>query len=73
MSDHEVNIKILLDVLLREGAIANRKERNKILAEMTDEVSDLVLADNRIRRSRSRSTACAARRATTSSSTSSRT
>ena len=47
MSDHEVNIKILLDVLLREGAIANRKERNKILAEMTDEVSELVLADNR--------------------------
>ena len=46
MSDHEVNIKILLDVLLREGAIANRKERNRILAEMTDEVSDLVLADN---------------------------
>ena len=46
MSDHEVNIKILLDVLLREGAIANRKERNKILAEMTDEVSELVLADN---------------------------
>jgi glutamate dehydrogenase len=47
MSDHEVNIKVLTDVLLREGAIANRKERNKILAEMTDQVSELVLADNR--------------------------
>jgi glutamate dehydrogenase len=46
MSDHEVNIKILLDVLLREGRIRSRQERNAILREMTDEVSDLVLADN---------------------------
>jgi glutamate dehydrogenase len=46
MSDHEVNIKILLDVLLRDGQIGNRADRNRILAEMTDEVSELVLADN---------------------------
>jgi glutamate dehydrogenase len=46
MSDHEVNIKILLDVLLREGRIKSRQERNAILREMTDEVSELVLADN---------------------------
>jgi glutamate dehydrogenase len=46
MSDHEVNIKILLDLLLRTRVIANRDERNRILREMTDEVSNLVLADN---------------------------
>ena len=46
MSDHEVNIKILLDLLVRRGIIPNRAERNRILAAMTDEVSTLVLADN---------------------------
>ena len=46
MSDHEVNIKILLDVLLRDGLLESRKERNEILREMTDEVSELVLLDN---------------------------
>jgi glutamate dehydrogenase len=46
MSDHEVNLKIFLDVLLREGVLKSRKERNQILREMTDEVSDLVLLDN---------------------------
>jgi glutamate dehydrogenase len=46
MSDHEVNLKILLDVLLREGLITSRADRNRILREMTDQVSDLVLADN---------------------------
>lgn len=46
MSDHEVNIKILLDLLVRQGVIKSRADRNQILAEMTDEVSELVLADN---------------------------
>ena len=46
MSDHEVNIKILLDLLVRQGVIADRATRNAIIAEMTDEVSELVLADN---------------------------
>ncbi len=46
MSDHEVNIKILLDLLVRRGIIPGRADRNRILAEMTDEVSALVLADN---------------------------
>ncbi len=46
MSDHEVNIKILLDLLVRDGLVKSRAERNHILAEMTDEVSSLVLADN---------------------------
>ena len=46
MSDHEVNIKILLDLLVRNGVIKDRAARNAIIAEMTDNVSDLVLADN---------------------------
>ncbi|MGE3841178.1 MAG: NAD-glutamate dehydrogenase domain-containing protein [Vicinamibacterales bacterium] len=46
MSDHEVNIKILLDQLVRSGTIGSRDERNRLLADMTDDVSDLVLADN---------------------------
>jgi glutamate dehydrogenase len=45
-SDHEVNIKILLDVLVKKGVV-RRDERNRILAEMTEEVAALVLADNR--------------------------
>ncbi len=47
MSDHEVNIKILLDILVREKVIAGRDERNAVLEEMTDNVSELVLDDNR--------------------------
>ena len=45
-SDHEVNIKILLDQLVKRGLIQGRDERNRILAEMTDDVARLVLADN---------------------------
>jgi glutamate dehydrogenase len=45
-SDHEVNIKILLDPLVKKGIIKGRGERNRILAEMTEEVAALVLADN---------------------------
>ncbi|TWP51314.1 NAD-glutamate dehydrogenase [Lentzea tibetensis] len=44
-SDHEVNIKILLDQLVREGKL-DQQQRNEVLAEMTDEVGELVLADN---------------------------
>jgi glutamate dehydrogenase len=47
MSDHEVNIKILLDMLVRQGVIKDRAERNVIIEQMTDEVSELVLADNK--------------------------
>jgi glutamate dehydrogenase len=46
MSDHEVNIKILLNLLLRNRVLADVAERNRLLASMTDEVSELVLADN---------------------------
>jgi len=45
-SDHEVNIKIFLDMLLKKGLLRGRDERNRILAEMTDDVAALVLADN---------------------------
>ncbi|MBE0622422.1 MAG: NAD-glutamate dehydrogenase [Burkholderiales bacterium] len=44
-SDHEVNIKILLDAAVREGELT-LKQRNRQLAELTDEVAALVLRDN---------------------------
>ena len=44
-SDHEVNIKILLNGLVTDGDMTV-KQRNKILAEMTDEVGALVLRNN---------------------------
>src|SRR6185436_17137742 len=44
-SDHEVNIKVLLNVVARAGALA-LPERDKLLAGMTDEVAALVLRDN---------------------------
>ncbi len=44
-SDHEVNIKILLDAEMQAGKLGS-KQRNKLLADMTDEVADLVLIDN---------------------------
>jgi len=46
-SDNEVNIKIPLNREMREGKLA-LDTRNKLLAKMTDEVSDLVLEDNRL-------------------------
>lgn len=45
MSDHEVNIKLLLQPLVAQGKMTLEK-RNDILEEMTDEVSKLVLKDN---------------------------
>ncbi len=44
-SDHEVNIKILLDQLVINGELAE-EQRNELLVSMTDEVGELVLADN---------------------------
>ncbi|HUI99970.1 MAG TPA: NAD-glutamate dehydrogenase, partial [Usitatibacter sp.] len=44
-SDHEVNIKILLGIAQSEGALAV-KDRDALLATMTDDVARLVLADN---------------------------
>ena len=44
-SDHEVNIKILLDREVRDGELT-RAGRNALLPEMTDEVGALVLRHN---------------------------
>ena len=44
-SDHEVNIKILLGLVVADGEMTT-KQRNTLLAEMTDEVGLLVLSDN---------------------------
>src|SRR5690606_22714419 len=44
-SDHEVNIKILLNDIVRNGDLT-LKQRNLLLAEMTDEVAQLVLDNN---------------------------
>ncbi|MGB0663975.1 MAG: NAD-glutamate dehydrogenase [Pontibacterium sp.] len=44
-SDHEVNIKILLNSVVEQGDLTV-KQRNQILEDMTDEVSDLVLTNN---------------------------
>jgi len=44
-SDHEVNIKILLGSVVEAGDLT-LKQRNDVLASMTDEVGLLVLSDN---------------------------
>lgn len=44
-SDHEVNIKILLNDAVAEGDLTV-KQRNELLVKMTDEVGLLVLRDN---------------------------
>lgn len=44
-SDHEVNIKILLDAVMHNTKMSI-KERNALLARMTDDVAKLVLRDN---------------------------
>jgi glutamate dehydrogenase len=44
-SDHEVNIKILLNGAVRDGELT-RSDRDRLLQEMTDEVADLVLRHN---------------------------
>jgi glutamate dehydrogenase len=44
-SDHEVNLKILLDSLVRTGKLAT-DERNSFLASLTEDIAQLVLADN---------------------------
>ncbi|KWX03473.1 NAD-glutamate dehydrogenase [Carbonactinospora thermoautotrophica] len=44
-SDREVNIKILLNSVVANGDLTV-KQRNELLAQMTDEVAELVLRDN---------------------------
>ncbi len=45
MSDHEVNIKILLGQAIAAGTLG-QQEREPLLAQMTDDVAALVLRDN---------------------------
>lgn len=45
MSDHEVNLKILLGRVVRDGGLT-REGRNQLLRSMTDDVSHLVLRNN---------------------------
>lgn len=44
-SDHEVNVKILLNEIVTNGDMTI-KQRNELLAAMTDDVGNLVLRDN---------------------------
>lgn len=44
-SDHEVNLKILLGAVESAGELT-RKQRDRLLVEMTDDVAALVLRDN---------------------------
>ncbi len=44
-SDHEVNIKILLDETVRDGEMTD-EQRDRLFLDMTDEVGELVLHDN---------------------------
>ncbi|MFC8529424.1 NAD-glutamate dehydrogenase [Nocardia sp. NPDC057227] len=44
-SDHEVNIKVLLDAAVSAGELA-AADRDPLLASMTDEVAELVLRNN---------------------------
>ncbi len=46
-SDNEVNIKIALAAAARSGKLSEER-RNAILRDMTDEVAELVLEDNRL-------------------------
>jgi glutamate dehydrogenase len=45
LSDHEVNLKILLSPAVRTGSMTAEK-RNQLLEQLTDEVARLVLKDN---------------------------
>ncbi|MEO5367191.1 MAG: NAD-glutamate dehydrogenase [Magnetococcus sp. WYHC-3] len=46
LSDHEVNLKILFDLLVRQGELPSMAERNRRLAGLTEQVARKVLADN---------------------------
>ena len=61
-SDNEVNIKILLNGLVQSGDLTV-KQRNQLLYDMTDEVSEIVLKDCvTTKRTRYQSRQCVARR-----------
>ncbi|TVQ91889.1 MAG: hypothetical protein EA397_08290 [Deltaproteobacteria bacterium] len=45
MSDHEVNLKILLASIVEKGGLT-QEQRNELLSSLTDEVAQLVLENN---------------------------
>ena len=45
-SDREVNIKILVGAAEQAGIASHRKQRDKLLADMTDDVAKFVLRNN---------------------------
>lgn len=45
-SDHEVNIKVLLNQIQASGQL-DEQQRNQLLADMTEDVAELVLKNNR--------------------------
>ncbi len=47
MSDHEVNLKILLEQLLRTGQITDFSQRNQWIEKLEDRMIELVLENNR--------------------------
>jgi len=47
LSDHEVNLKILMTQLSAEGLIARAEDRDGLLAQLTEEVCAAVIAHNR--------------------------
>ena len=47
MSDYEVNLKILLEKIQKLNKFPSGIDRNRLLADATDEVSELVLTNNR--------------------------
>ncbi|MPZ12681.1 MAG: hypothetical protein GEU89_21115, partial [Kiloniellaceae bacterium] len=55
-SDHEVNIKILLDSVVRDGELGEA-QRSQLLVDMTDEVAELTSTRTVPRRWRARSRA----------------
>ena len=47
MSDHEVNLKILLKQLLQQGLIASQAAKEQLLEDLSQEMVELCLEDNR--------------------------
>ena len=45
-SDHEVNLKILMQVLMSTGQVQSLEQRDELLSSMTDEVCEAVLENN---------------------------
>ncbi|WP_025270638.1 NAD-glutamate dehydrogenase [Hippea sp. KM1] len=46
MSDHEVNLKILLSQLMKDGVLKGLEDRNRMLEDLTEEVTQRVLTHN---------------------------